>query len=41
MGADRTPGPLIVEEQDATVVVPPGCSVSRDSSANLIIEIAG
>ncbi|MCP9955682.1 hydantoinase/oxoprolinase family protein [Actinomadura madurae] len=41
VGADRTPGPLIVEEQDATVVVPPGCSVSRDSSANLIIEIAG
>ncbi|HEX2437690.1 MAG TPA: hydantoinase/oxoprolinase family protein [Methylomirabilota bacterium] len=34
-----TPGPLIVEEYDATVVVPPGARVRRDRSGNLVIEL--
>jgi N-methylhydantoinase A len=31
-------GPLIVEEYDATTLVPPGWSVRRDGSDNLLIE---
>ncbi len=38
---DRTPrhGPLIVEEYDATTIVPPGCTVWRDTSDNLMLEV--
>ena len=36
---DATPGPLIVEEYDATVVVPPGCSAARDELDNILIEV--
>jgi len=32
-------GPMIVEEYDATVVVPPGCSAARDHLGNIIIEV--
>ena len=32
------PGPLIVEEPDTTVVVPPEWSASRDGQANLVLE---
>ncbi len=32
-------GPLIIEEYDATAVVPPGSSTSLDSSNNIIIEV--
>lgn len=35
------PGPLIVEEPDTTVVVPPGWSASRDRLDNLILERQG
>jgi N-methylhydantoinase A len=35
-----TPGPLIVEEYDSTVVVPPGASVRRDRFGNLVIGLA-
>ncbi len=31
-------GPVIVEEYDTTIVVPPGCSVSRDESWNVILR---
>jgi N-methylhydantoinase A len=31
-------GPLIIEEPDTTVVVPPGWSVSRDSFGSLVLE---
>ena len=31
------PGPLIVEEPDTTVVVPPGWSVRRDEQGNLVV----
>jgi N-methylhydantoinase A len=33
------PGPLIIEEYDATVVVPPGCSAQRDVLGNIVIEV--
>jgi N-methylhydantoinase A len=38
--ATRRAGPLIVEEYDATTLVPPGWSVRRDTHDNLLIEIA-
>ena len=31
------PGPLIVEEPDTTIVVPPGWTVARDASASLVL----
>jgi N-methylhydantoinase A len=36
---EPTPGPLIVEEYDATVVVPPGARVRRDPFGNLLIAL--
>ena len=33
------PGPLIVEEYDATTVVPPGCAARRDEWDNIVIEV--
>jgi N-methylhydantoinase A len=33
-------GPLIIEEYDATTVVPPGCSAILDSLGNIVIDIA-
>ena len=38
IGAGRT-GPLIVEEYDATCVVPPGARASLDSGGNIVIEL--
>jgi N-methylhydantoinase A len=32
-------GPLIVEEYDATTVVPPGCAAGLDEWGNIVIEI--
>jgi N-methylhydantoinase A len=32
-------GPLIVEEYDATTVVPPGCTAGLDAWGNIVIEI--
>jgi len=32
------PGPLVVEEPDTTVVVPPGWSVSRDTAGTLVLD---
>lgn len=32
-------GPLIVEEYDATCVVPPGCVAALDASGNIVIEV--
>ncbi|MGI9149817.1 MAG: hydantoinase/oxoprolinase family protein [Chloroflexota bacterium] len=32
-------GPLIVEEYDATTVVPPGCSAALDEWGNIVIQI--
>ncbi|MET0486773.1 MAG: hydantoinase/oxoprolinase family protein, partial [Candidatus Rokuibacteriota bacterium] len=36
---EPTPGPLIVEEYDSTVVVPPGATVSRDAFGNLVLTL--
>jgi len=33
------PGPLIIEEYDSTVVVPPGATVSRDAFDNLVLTL--
>jgi N-methylhydantoinase A len=32
------PGPLIVEEPDTTVVVPPGWTIQRDATGNLVLR---
>jgi N-methylhydantoinase A len=34
---DPMPGPLIIEEYDSTVVVPPGAAVHRDGFGNLVL----
>ena len=39
IGPAPTPGPLIVEEYDSTVVVPPGAAVQRDAFGNLLIAL--
>ena len=38
---DRQPaeGPLIVEEYDATTVVPPGCRIALDDWSNMVVDI--
>ena len=41
ISAQPRPGPLIVEEFDATVLVPPDGTIARDSMNNLILEIGG
>ena len=40
LSSEATPGPVIVEEYDTTIVVPPGCSISRDESWNVILNWA-
>ena len=40
LGRDATPGPLIVEEYDATCLVPPEDSARLDGYGNIVIEIA-
>jgi N-methylhydantoinase A len=37
----REVGPLIIEEPDTTVVVPPGWTVARDRFGNLVLQDAG
>lgn len=39
LGFDFEQGPFIVEEYDATVVVPPGCNAKTDETNNIFIEI--
>ncbi len=39
VGSAPLPGPLVVEEYDATTVVPPGCTVRRDDRDNLVIDL--
>ena len=34
-------GPLIVEQYDSTIVVPPGCRVAVDDADNVIIDVGG
>jgi len=39
--ATERSGPLIVEEFDATIVVPPDATISRDGMGNLVLKIEG
>jgi N-methylhydantoinase A len=39
LGAGPTPGPLIVEEYDSTIVVRPGATVQRDAFGNLLVSL--
>jgi N-methylhydantoinase A len=39
LGPVPSQGPIIVEEYDATVVVPPGCAASLDEWNNIVIEV--
>jgi N-methylhydantoinase A len=41
IGRGARPGPLIVDEFDATIVVPPDASVCRDEIGNIVMEIGG
>ena len=34
-------GPLIIEEYDATTVVPPSCTARLDDAGNIVIEVHG
>ena len=40
LGPEGRAGPVIVEEYDTTIVVPPGCNVSRDESWNVFLSWA-
>jgi N-methylhydantoinase A len=40
LGSVARPGPLIVEEFDATVVVPPDATVHCDAIGCIVVEIA-
>ena len=35
----RTAGPLVVEERDCTILVPPGCTAEVDAASNVLIDI--
>jgi N-methylhydantoinase A len=37
----RHEGPLIIEEYDATAVIPPGCQASLDAWSNIVVEGTG
>jgi N-methylhydantoinase A len=39
LGEAPTQGPLVIEEYDATVVVPPGCTAAADRLGNIVIEV--
>jgi N-methylhydantoinase A len=39
--ASPRPGPLIVDEFDATIVVPPDATVSRDPIGSIVMELGG
>ena len=39
LSTSQTPGPLIIEEYDATTVVPPGCSTRLDEFNNIVIDV--
>ena len=37
--AARRPGPCIVEEYDATCIIPPGAGAARDEYDNIVIDL--
>lgn len=40
LSATARPGPLIVQEYDTNIVVPPGCSATLDEYGNVVIRVA-
>ena len=41
LGAAPRPGPLLVDEYDATTLVPPGCGARLDAHGNIVITTGG
>jgi N-methylhydantoinase A len=41
VGREARPGPLIVDEFDATIVVPPDARVWRDAAGSIVMELGG
>jgi N-methylhydantoinase A len=39
LSARAVPGPVIIEEYDATIVVPPGVTAQRDAFGNVLIDL--
>ena len=39
LGADDQPGPMIIEEYDTTILVPPNCTARRDTWDNVVITV--
>lgn len=39
LGVEPTSGPLVVEEYDTTIVVPPGCRASLDPAGCVVVEV--
>jgi N-methylhydantoinase A len=37
LDATPRPGPLLVDEYDATTLVPPGCAARLDAHGNIVI----
>ena len=41
LGESPQQGPIVIEEYEGTVVVPPDCLASRDGYGNIVIELPG
>jgi N-methylhydantoinase A len=41
VNGNATPGPLIIDEFDATIVVPPDATVRRDAAGSIVMELGG
>ena len=41
LAAAPRPGPLLVDEYDATTLVPPGCAARLDAHGNIVITTGG
>jgi N-methylhydantoinase A len=41
LGATARPGPLLLDEYDATTLVPPGCAARLDAHGNIVITTGG
>jgi N-methylhydantoinase A len=41
LDATPRPGPLLVDEYDATTLVPPGCAARLDTHGNIVITTGG
>jgi len=41
LAATPRPGPLLIDEYDATTLVPPGCDARLDAHGNIVISTGG